>query len=289
MLFKDEGYEVYAYHMNSKEYYNRGLNYKAWGYDDYFGLKDEVEYDEDDYVYEMDTELFDNETFRELFFNPPKPERKDGIKLNGRFVKYLISYTPHTPFVTNKGVGEYLAKKVYGDNIPDMDEEEVARMMATETDRMVGQLIDGLKEHNLYEDTVIVAYADHYLYTINDKSVLDKYKTTSDNRINNTPFFIWSSKGERKDINQVTSQLNILPTVFNLMGIDYNPNYYIGVDALGKNYSGIVFFSDYSWYDGNVYVDGNGLANKNDNPSLIAQKNDYVNYLIKKNIESFRR
>lgn len=298
MLFKDEGYEVYAYHMNSKEYYNRGLNYKAWGYDDYFGLKDEVEYDEDDYVYEMDTELFDNETFRELFFNPPKPERKDGIKLNGRFVKYLISYTPHTPFVTNKGVGEYLAKKVYGDNIPDMDEEEVARMMATETDRMVGQLIDGLKEHNLYEDTVIVAYADHYLYTINDKSVLDKYKTTSDNRINNTPFFIWSNdirdcllrtgvdNEKLQTVSQkVNSQLDIMPTILNMFGIKYDENKYIGNDIMDDNYSGYVFFDDYSWYDGSVYFDGSAGEKVGDNPNSNGNSMENTNGSITKSIK----
>ena len=32
--------------------------------------------------------------------------------------------------------------------------------------------------------------------------------------------------------------------------MNYNPNNYIGEDALNPNYDGIVFFSDYSWYDG---------------------------------------
>ena len=46
---------------------------------------------------------------------------------------------------------------------------------------------------------LIVAYADHYLYTLDDKSILDKYKETSNNLINHTPFFIWSS-----DLGQLT-------------------------------------------------------------------------------------
>ena len=81
-------------------------------------------------------------------------------------------------------------------------------------------LIQALKDNNLYDNTVIVAYADHYLYTINDKSVLDKYKTTSNNLINNTPFFIWSSDIKPQNINKTTMQMNILPTVLNLFGID---------------------------------------------------------------------
>lgn len=298
--FKDEGYDAYAYHMNSKEYYSRGINYKSWGYDNYYGLVDEYKYDKDDFVYEMDTELFNNKTFNDLFFNPPKAEREDGTKSNGKFLKYLITYTPHTPFVTNKGVGEYLAKSVYGDNIPDMNEEEVARMMAGETDRMVGQLIEGLKSHKLYDDTVIVAYADHYLYTINDKSVLDKYKETSDNRINNTPLFIWSSDwkdvlnktGVKEDklnilTQKVNSQLDIMPTVLNLFGIAYDENIYIGNDILDDNYSGYVFFDDYSWYDGNIYFDGttgNAVAqNPNSDGNSMETTNGSITKSIKKN------
>lgn len=77
--------------------------------------------------------------------------------------------------------------------VPDLSEEETAKLMVGETDYMVGLLIQALKDNNLYDNTVIVAYADHYLYTINDKSVLDKYKTTSNNLINNTPFILYGA------------------------------------------------------------------------------------------------
>ena len=293
--FKNLGYSVNAYHMNSKEYYSRGINYKSWGYDNYFGLVDEIDYDEDNYVYEMDTELFNNEQYRELFFNPPE---KDGDKTSDKFFKYLITYTPHTPFITTKGVGEYLAKKVFGDNIPDMNEEEVARLMANETDNMIGLLIDELKKRNLYDDTVIVAYADHYLYTINDKSVLDKYKETSDNRINNTPLIIWSSDIKEKAANiesfkngtylsKVNSQLDIMPTVLNLFGISYDENTYIGNDIFADEYDGYVFFDDYSWYDGNVYFDGSSSkvvsTNENSKGNSVEDTNVCVTKSIKKN------
>lgn len=43
---------------------------------------------------------------------------------------------------------------------------------------MIGLLIDKLKELDLFDDTVIVGYADHYLYTVSDKTILDKYKNT---------------------------------------------------------------------------------------------------------------
>jgi len=200
------------------------------------------------------------------------------------FVHYIITYTPHTPFSTDKDAGKALADVIYGNNVPKMDEEAVAKMMAGETDYMIGLLIQALKDNNLYDNTVIVAYADHYLYTINDKSVLDKYKTTENNLINHTPFFIWSSDVTPNKVNKVTAQGNILPTVLNLFGIEFDQNKYLLKDALAPDYEGLVFFSDYSWYDGNVYVENGVVTNGGtiDNASL-EEKSSLVNTIIKKN------
>lgn len=283
-LFKEQGYQVNAFHMNSGEYYSRRINYKSWGYDEYYGLKDLGTYK--DNSYQLDRELILNETFYEKMF-----------KTEGKFVHYLITYSVHTPFEVNRGVcklildreekqkeEEALAKgSSYEKPVYEYTEEECIKIQAKETDYMVGLLIQALKDNNLYDNTVIVAYADHYLYTVNDKAILDQYKNTSNNLINHTPLFIWSSKVKKKNVTKVTSQLNILPTILNLMGIEYNPINYSGVDALSKDYSGIAFFNDYSWYDGKIYVDGNGIANGKADPKVVSEKSDYVNYLIKKN------
>lgn len=264
-LFKNEGYTVNAFHMNSSGFYSRGINYKAWGYDNYFGLVDIANYDSLDY--ELDRELILNKTFYKNMFQQ-----------KGKFVDYIISYTPHTPFTTTKEVGQLVAEMKYGkDNVPDLSEEETAKLMVGETDYMVGLLIQALKDNNLYDNTVIVAYADHYLYTINDKTVLDKNKNTLGNLINHTPFFIWSSDIKPENVNKVTMQMNILPTVLNLFGIDYNSNYYLGTNALAKNYKGIAFFSDYSWYDGNVYVDDDKILN---NGKLSKKKREATSELV---------
>lgn len=243
-MFRKQGYRVNAFHMNSKEFYSRGVNYRAWGYDNYNGLADQGELDE--LQYELDRELILNEEFYNKMFKGKEP-----------FVHYIITYTPHTPFTASKKLGKLVAENYYGEgNVPeDLDEEAVVRLMAGETDYMIGLLIQALKDNGLYDDTIIVAYADHYLYTIKDRSVLDKYKeNTADNRINNTPFFIWSSDMEEQtEIKSVTMQFDILPTVFNLCGIDYNPSYYLGSDALSPYRTGVAVFYDYSYYDGKKY------------------------------------
>lgn len=272
-LFKEQGYTVNAFHMNTKEYYSRGTNYKNWGYDNYYGLVDQNTYKDNSYY--LDRELLLNEEFKEKMFGSEK------------FVDYIITYTNHMPFSPEKGNCKMLLDldSKENENVSyDLTEEDCARRQAKETDYMMELLVKELKERELFDKTTIVVLTDHYLYTLSDKSILDKYKNTSNNLINHTPFFIYTNNKDKKTIKTVTSQLNVLPTVLNLFGIDYNPNYYIGQDALSNNYQKLVFFSDYSWYDGNVYVDGGVVTNnKYINQNDLEEKNYYVNYLIKKN------
>ena len=305
-IFKEKGYSVNAFHMNTGEYYSRTLNYKNWGYDNYYGLIDESNYNDETYM--LDRELILNENFSNLMF------REDGP-----FLDYIIAYSGHTPFTNTKGVCKLLydldkqekinklissktkeTKKQKNNKnsknskideeikalseFVQMSEEECVRRQATETDYMIKLLINKLKEKKLLDNTAIVVFTDHYLYTLTDKTILDQYKDTSNNLINNTPWFIWSKGLNKTKISKVTSQLNILPTILNLYGVKYNVNSYIGRDALGKKYNGLVFFNDYSWYDGNVYVE-NGIItnNKKINKNTLEEKNEYVNYLSKKN------
>ena len=282
-MFKNQDYVVNAFHMNSGEYYSRQTNYSNWGYDKYYGLLDINDYKDKSYT--LDRELINDVTFQEKMF--PK---------DSKFVDYIITYSNHLPFTNTKGVCKLLYDMEMDlDDTVDMGEEssstfvqlteeECIRKQAHETDYMMELLLKKLTELNLIDDTVIVVFTDHYLYTVEDKTILDKYKNTSNNLINKTPFFIWQNNMKRTNIKEVTSQLNILPTTLNLFGINYNPNYYIGSDALSSNYKGIVFFSDYSWYDGNIYVDNGVIANnKSSSQEYLDEKNYYIHYLTKKN------
>ena len=280
-LFKNQGYSVNAFHMNTSEYYSRGANYKNWGYDNYYGLIDLGTYKDDSYV--LDRELILNETFKEKMFESEK------------FVDYIITFTNHMPFSVEKGncrklVNEDILKENNLEEIPkdyvypELTEEDCSRRQAKETDYMIELLMQELETRSLLDNTTIVVFTDHYLYTLSDQTILNNYKETNNNLINHTPFFIWTNNKDKKEVKEVTSQLNVLPTILNLFGIEYNQNYYIGTDALNPNYQGMVFFSDYSWYDGNVYVDGGIVTNNKEiNEISLEDKNYYINYLIKKN------
>ena len=280
-LFKSLGYSVNAFHMNTSEFYSRGTNYKNWGYDNYYGLVDMYDYKNKEY--ELDREMILNEDFSNKMFE------------NEKFVDYIITYSSHLPFSTSSGVCKKLVtldaletlsvEELPKDYVlPTLTEEECARRQVKETDYMVELLLQKLEDNELMDNTAIVVFTDHYLYTLSDQTILDKYKDTSNNLINHTPFYIYNNGETKKTIKDVTSQLNILPTILNLFDIEYNPNYYIAENALSNDYNGLVFFSDYSWYDGNVYVSGGEVVNNGKiSDEDLEMMNYYVNYLERKN------
>lgn len=275
-MFAAQGYSVKAFHMNTEAFYSRGINYKNWGFDEYLSLRDSGRYDsaEGQILRLLDRTMLEDETFRKALFSKKQLT-----------VSYVITYTPHTPFDTvGNEAGKYLVKERYGGERA-LSEEDSVRLMAGETDRMVGMLIDGLKENGLYEKTVIVAFADHYLYSIEDKSILARNKAdTDDNRINRTPLFIWGTGRAPCEISKANSQLDILPTVLNLFGISYIRGNYIGCDILSADYEGEVFFPDASFYDGTVYVENGVVTNGVQiGKEELQKKQERVNERIRKN------
>lgn len=285
-LMKQKDYDIKVFHMNSKEYYSRGINYYNWGYDNYFGLEDLGTYT--DKSYQLDRELILNEKFHNELFNS-----------TGKSVNYIITYTNHLPFKSNKGMCNQLIKLDHEKEFEEMSrgeisdfieslemtEEDCIKRQAKETDYMVGLLMQELKANGLYNDTVIVAYADHYLYTVSDMEILKKNgKTIDNNLINKTPFFIWRAGMKKEEIKKLNSQLDILPTFLNLMGITYNDKWYTGYDILDSKFKGMVVFPDLAWYDGTYYVENGEVTNKKKiSKSLLEEKNSYAEYLIKKN------
>ena len=97
-------------------------------------------------------------------------------------------------------------------------------------------------------------------------------------------FFAEKRDMEKQEFEKVNSQVDILPTVLNLFGVAYEEEYFIGNDILSENYAGYVFFSDYSWYDGNVYVENGEVVNgAGADASYVVDMNKKIHDMIQKN------
>ncbi|MDD2505546.1 MAG: LTA synthase family protein, partial [Bacilli bacterium] len=260
-ILKEYNYESNAFHMNTSEYYSRGANYKSFGYKNYYGLKDQDSY-KGNTNYWLDRELILNSDFNKLLFSA-----------EDLFMNYIITYSAHMPFSSSKGTCSKLTDKVA------LTELECLKIQAKETDYFMKLLLEDLEKKDKLNDTVIVVFSDHYLYTLENKNILDDYKTTDNQLINHTPFFIWTNKQNKQEIKKVNSQLDILPTILNLMGVKYYSNYYLGEDILSDSFYPLVFFPDGSWYNGFTYVkDGKYLSGKK-----MEEKNiNDINLLVKR-------
>ena len=273
-MFKKLGYTLKSFHFNDPEFYNRDINYLGWGYDKFLSLKKTNNY-ENAHIPGLDTELIKNKIFYDEIFNSKE-----------KFLYYIITYSIHVPF-SDDGHSHYILQKEFGKKIPkNLQKGDIVKILAGETDEMVKLLIEGLKNHNLYNDTIIVFYADHSLGFSHD--LLSKNKITYDKRINHTPFFIWSANMKQTIINKTNCQLDILPTILNLFGIPFQEKSMIGRDIFDKNNSGIAFFDDYSWIDGNILVN-NGKITKLQNISDDEIDMNYVENKTQEIRERFKQ
>ena len=129
------------------------------------------------------------------------------------------------------------------------EEEYIYRTLANDTDKMLKTLVSKLKKAGKLDDTVIVLVSDHYVYGYSDEDYVALKKNVENDRkaLQNTPFVIWSSDMEHMEVDTIMDTADILPTMLNLLGIDYNPNMYMGTDVFSTNHDHFVWFADGSY------------------------------------------
>ena len=223
-LFKNEGYTVNSFHRSGGGIYNRANMHISLGYEKYhnyvdMGISDD-NLDLDSYIIK---------------------DGYDKIISDNKFMSFIITYSPHSPYTYNKiecQTNLSDIKTIY----PELDNEELlcAYSSARETDNMFKLLLEKLKNDNLLDDTIIVAFTDHP-----NKLVIRDDETE---KLNKTIFYIYDHDMNSNQIDTITSSINILPTVINLFGIKNN-YLYSGYDALDTNEE-YVIFKDYTYFDG---------------------------------------
>jgi len=252
-MFKNNGYKTTSIHANDGDFYNRRQLHIALGFDEFYFLKEEDNIDKS-YNYFKDTNLINDEIFNLMVSDE-------------KFLTYIITYSAHLPYNNSN---DKCANDPYNLAVNGYEGLSCIRNLARETDEMIKLLIEKLDKNNKLDDTVLVLVTDHYTYGFDEDYVTDIKNTNNIYLLQNTPFVIWNKNIDSKQIDLMVDTADILPTLFNMFGINYNPNYYSGEDIFSKDRDNFVYFDTNVFYDGNIFYDGNSLSN------------DYINEKLKK-------
>ena len=264
-ILKNMGYRTASFHYNTKDFYNREAMHKRFGYDKYVSFMKYLSIEK----CVQDTEAVKSD---ELYDMMTKTENGE------RFLDFIITYSAHLPYniEDNKLKG---AKENYSQLIDENISEELNNLylLAHDTDEFFKVLLKRLKEDGILEDTVIIGFTDHYAYGVQDYELLKEMTLNAGSEIfERVPFFIYSPGLEHKTVEKVTSAIDIMPTIANLLGAE-DRRYYVGNDAFDASYNGIVYFPDGKWYDGNILFEPNsGTTYTDEERQYIINTNKYI-------------
>lgn len=233
--FNKLGYNVNAYHNWTYSYYQRNKTMPTLGYTNYLGCHNGLEKEMKCKWLPSDIDLM----------NVTVPKYSSSEK----FMTYYISVSGHAPY--NFGGGNSIAKKNKSlvSNLPYSDAVKAYIATQIEFDRSIEALINKLEEAGKLDDTVIVITGDHYPYTLTTDEVnqVSSYKRDDVVEINRSNLIIWNSQmTDKVEVDKVGSQIDVLPTILNLFGIEYDSRLIVGKDIL-SDYPGLATFSNRSW------------------------------------------
>ena len=117
-----------------------------------------------------------------------------------------------------------------------------------ELDKAMELLLKRLEEAGQLENTVIALAGDHYPYGLDDKYISEfkghKVDTTYEKY--ESAFILWSYGMEPETVDKVCSNMDILPTLSNMFGLEYDSRLLMGTDIFSDS-EGLVMFKDKNW------------------------------------------
>lgn len=234
-VFEKQGYSSNAYHNHTATYYERDKYIETMGYNSYLavgtGLEDR-----------MDTSNWPNSDYEMV-----KTTVDDYIN-NEKFMAYYMTVSGHMNYTK---IGNMMVYRNW-DQVKDLPYSNKAKGYLAaniELDKAVGELLSRLEQAGKLEDTVIVISGDHYPYglTLDEINELSTFERDDKFEKFRMPFLIWSGsmKGPIK-VEKIGSSLDVLPTVLNLFGEEFDSRLLMGRDILSDS-DPIVIFSDRSF------------------------------------------
>ena len=287
-VFKNLGYNTFAYHNNWYGFQDRHKYLKSQGFTNYLGCYNGLEKRMNCKAWpQSDDEMI-------------KVTTKDYINSDKPFMAYYMTVSGHFQYNFTDNSMAYKNRKL----VKDLDVSENAKAyVATqiELDKALERLISELETSGKLDNTVIVLLADHYPYelSLNDINSLSTFKRDKTIGVNHNALILWNNKLKDIEVDKVCMSVDVLPTVYNLFGVEYDSRLLTGNDIFSSR-EGLAVFKNRSWVsDSGTYYSNNGkftatkevsddyvsnmnkIINNRLNASRMIVKNDYYKYLFK--------
>ena len=275
--FKNLGYKTYAYHDNQYDFQNRDKYLKSIGLDNYIGCGNGLENRINCNVWpESDVEMINSTV--------------DDYINEDKFFVYYATVSGHMDY----NYGNYIANKnkELVDKLNYSLESKAYIATQIELDRALENLINKLKKSGKLDDTVIALVGDHYPYALSLDNINEISDFERDNlfTINKSNFILWNNKMDKVNVDKVGSQIDVLPTIYNLFGIEYDSRLIIGKDILSDS-EGLSIFNNLSWIsDKGIYnsISGEYIGDGDDEyvnnmNNIVSNRVSMSKYLIKYN------
>ena len=232
--FSQLGYRIHSYHNWTYTYYKRNITMKTLGFTNYLGCGNGLEDRMDCGWLPQDSKMIEVTT-------------ADYLNKEGNFVTYYVTVSGHSPYNSGDNIA-----RIHLDSVKDLtysDSVKYYLAAQVELDKMLEELIKDLEESGELDNTVIALVGDHYPYTlsIDEMNEAATYEKDDTIEVNHSNFILWNNQIEEPIvIDKVGSQIDVLPTILNLFGIDYDSRLIVGKDIL-SDYEGLAIFSNRSW------------------------------------------
>lgn len=234
-MFSELGYLTNAYHNHSDTYYNRDKTHPSMGYD-YKGRQGiGISKVNGKYTWpESDLEMMEL-TIPEYIEKEP-------------FHVYYMTVSGHLEYTFHDNRMAYNNRK-YVEDLPYSDIAKAYIACNYELEKALTYLIEQLEEAGIAERTVIALATDHYPYGLEKKYIdeLAGHEVEENFELYKSTLILWSaSMKEPVEVNKYCSALDIMPTLANLFGLEYDSRLYMGKDILSDS-EGLVMFKNKSF------------------------------------------
>ena len=260
-ILSKNGYNSSAvFHGNAGSFWNRNTAYKQWGYNYFF-----------------DASYFTKQNSSNSFqygLND-KYMLKDSIKylerLQQPFYTKFITVSNHYPYTTS------LSGDDLGSPLAKTQDETINGYFATANylDSSIKAFFDYLKESGLYKNSIIVLYGDHYGISSSrnpDVAPLlgknsETWSSYDNAMLQRVPYMVVIPGMDKGGIiDTYGGEIDMLPTLEHLLGIESNKFLQVGQDMLSPEHDQIVAFRsanyfvtpEYTSYSGRTYYTKTG-------------------------------